>query len=411
VTDSPKVFVVRDKRVRTFYFFSEGKRRSMNRTVDIVGVGWSGFRAITPDVSYKELIFEAAMRAYADAGVDPRNDVQGFVTAAEDYQEGTSIFDEYTPDQLGAVQRPMHTITGDGLHALAAAYMNIASGLMDVVVVEAHSKASNVLTLPHITAFAEDPTFERPLALHPLALAGLEMQMLQSAGRLTVDQCAAVVAKNKNNALANPRAAHGAAIGRSAVLDSETVASPLTRLMTAPHADGAMVFVLAASETSKRFAGKPIRIRGIGWANDTPALDSRDWMDAKYARNAAKMAYRVAGIQHPRTEIDFAEVDDTFAYKELQHLEALNLAEPGRAGWWTASGGTERNGEMPVNPSGGALGEGSLLDATGLARALEVVLQLRGQAGARQLPKTKTGLAFAWRGLPTTSGAAVVLSN
>jgi acetyl-CoA C-acetyltransferase len=382
----------------------------MNRTVDIVGVGWSGFRAISPDLSYKEIIFEAATRAYADAGIDPRNDVQGFVTAAEDYHEGTSIFDEYTPDQLGGALRPNHTIAGDGLHALAAGYMNITSGLMDVVVVEAHSKASNILTLPHITAFAQDPVFERPLALNPVALAGLEMQMLTNAGRISPEQCAAIVAKNKNNALANPSAAHGAAIGRQAVLDSEMLASPLTRLMAAPHADGAIVFVLADSDTAKRLKGKPIRVRGIGWANDTPALDSRDWMDARYAYKAARMAYRVADIRHPRSEIDFAEVDDTFAYKELQHLEASNLAKPGEAGVWTLQGGTERSGEFPVNVSGGALGEGCLLDATGLARALEVVLQLRGEAGARQLPKAKTGLAFAWRGLPTTSGAAVVLS-
>lgn len=382
----------------------------MNRTVDIVGVGWSGFRAITPDLSYKEIIYEAATRAYADAGIDPRNDVQGFVTAAEDYYEGTSIFDEYTPDQLGGALRPNYTITGDGLHALAAGCMNIASGLMDVVVVEAHSKTSNILTLPHITAFAEDPTFERPLALNPLAIAGLEMQMLISAGRMTVEQCAAVVVKNKNNALANPSAAHGAAIGRQAVLESEMLASPLTRLMAAPHADGAIVFVLADSDTAQRLKGKPVRIRGIGWANDTPALDSRDWLDARYARNSAKMAYRVAGIRHPRSEIDFAEIEDHFAHKELQHLEALGLARAGEAGWWTANGGTERSGEFPVNPSGGSLGIGSLLVASGLARALEVVLQLRGEAGQRQLPKARTGLAFVWRGVPTTSGAAVVLS-
>jgi acetyl-CoA C-acetyltransferase len=383
----------------------------MNRTVDIVGVGWSGFRSITSDLSYKEITYEAATRAYADAGIDPRNDVQGFVTAAEDYYEGTSIFDEYTPDQLGGALRPNHTITGDGLHALAAGYMNIASGLMDVVVVEAHSKASNILTLPHITAFAEDPTYERPLALNPVALAGLEMQMLVSAGRISSEQCAAVVVKNKNNALTNPSAAHGAAIGRQAVLEAEMLASPLTRLMVAPHADGAIVMVLADSDTAKRLNGKAVRIRGIGWANDTPALDSRDWLGARYARNAAKMAYRVAGIRHPRSEIDFAEVDDTFAHKELQHLEALGLAREGEAGWWTANGGTERHGEFPVNPSGGALGEGSLLDATGLARALEVVLQLRGEAGQQQLPKTQTGLAFAWRGLPTTSGAMVIMSQ
>ena len=381
----------------------------MNRTVEIVGVGWSGFRSITPDLSYKELVYEAATRAYADAGIDPRRDVSGFVTAAEDYHEGTSIFDEYTPDQLGGALRPMHTIGGDGLHALAAAYMQIASELMEVVVVEAHSKASNILTLPEITAFAEDPTYERPLGLHPVALAGLEMQWLVGHGTLSAEQCAAVAVKNKRHALANPSAAHGATIGVEDVLRAEMLAAPLTRLMAAPHADGAIVFVLASSEAARGLHGKAVRVRGVGWANDTPALDSRAWGEARYARLAGEMAYRTAGIRAPQQEIDFAEVDDTFAHKELLHLEALGLMASGAAGRETLRGATTLGGSLPVNISGGSLGEGALLDATGLARALEVVLQLRGEAGARQLAGVHTGLAFAWRGLPTTSGAAVIL--
>jgi len=381
----------------------------MNRTVEIVGVGWSGFRSITPDLSYKELVYEAATRAYADAGIDPRRDVSGFVTAAEDYHEGTSIFDEYTPDQLGGALRPMHTIGGDGLHALAAAYMQIASELMEVVVVEAHSKASNILTLPEITAFAEDPTYERPLGLHPVALAGLEMQWLVGHGTLSAEQCAAVAVKNKRHALANPSAAHGATIGVEDVLRAEMLAAPLTRLMAAPHADGAIVFVLASSEAARGLRGKAVRVRGVGWANDTPALDSRAWGEARYARLAGEMAYRTAGIRAPQQEIDFAEVDDTFAHKELLHLEALGLMASGAAGRETLRGATTLGGSLPVNISGGSLGEGALLDATGLARALEVVLQLRGEAGARQLAGVHTGLAFAWRGLPTTSGAAVIL--
>ncbi len=382
----------------------------MDRAVDIVGVGWSGFRSITPDVSYKELVFEAASRAYADAGIDPRRDVHGFVTAAEDFAEGTSIFDEYTPDQLGAALRPMHTIAGDGLHALAAAYMQIASGLMDVVVVEAHSKASNVLMPGHLLAFAMDPTWERPLGVHPVALAGLEMQALVDAGRLTPEQCARVVAKNRANALQNPRAAYGALYDEAAVLDAEFLASPMTTAMAARHADGAIVMVLAEAGVASRLTDTPVRIRGIGWAVDTPALDSRDWLDARYARLAGEMAYANAGIHYPRGDIDFAEVDDTFAHKELVHLEALGLARQGEAGEMTMAGETDRDGDLPVNVSGGALGEGSLMDATGLARTLEVVLQLRGEAGPRQLEDVATGLAFAWRGLPTACGAAVVLA-
>jgi acetyl-CoA C-acetyltransferase len=110
-------------------------------------------------------------------------------------------------------------------------------------------------------------------------------------------------------------------------------------------------------------------------------------------------------------EIDFAEVDDTFAYKELQHLEALGLCRIGEAGMWTLEGGTALDGEFPVNPSGGSLGEGHLLDCTGLSRTLEVVLQLRGEAGRRQVGGAEVGLAFGWRGVPTTGGAAVILSN
>ena len=382
----------------------------MNRQVAIVGVGWSGYRSITPDLSYKELMFEAATQAYADAGIDPRNDVDGFVTTAEDMHEGTSIFDEYVPDQLGALQRPMHTITGDGLHGMAAAYMQITAGLMDVVVLEAHSKASNILTFPEITAFAMDPVYNRPLRAHPYFIAGMEMnRYLVESGNM-LEACAYVAAKNKRNAMLNPLAAFPADIEMDEVLFSAPVAEPLNRLQIAPHADGCIVMVLADEKTAQTLTDVPVWVRGLGWANDTHTLESRPWGRAVYAELAGQMAYRTGGVRSPRTEIDFAEIDDGFAYKELQHLEALSLADEGRAGEWTLAGCTEATGEFPVNVSGGCLGCGHLLDASGLARALEVVLQLRGEAGQRQLEDVQTGLAFGWRSVPTTAGAAAILS-
>jgi acetyl-CoA C-acetyltransferase len=383
----------------------------MIREVAIVGAGWSGFRSITPDLSYKELMYEAAVQAYEEAGIDPRRDVDSFVTVAEDYNEGTSIFDEYVPDQLGALHRPVHTISGEGIHGLAAAVMQILTGRFDIVVVEGHSKASNILTLPYVVAFAFDPVFNRPLAAHPYYVAGMEMMRYLAETGTTQHECACVAAKNRGNALLNPVAGFGAAISVDDVLASEPVAEPLKRLECAGHSDGAIVFVLAESATARALTDSPIWVRGVGWANDTFWLESRSWGMARYARDAAQMAYRTAGIKSPRAEIDFAEVDDTFAYKELQHLEALGLCPPGAAGEWTATGGTELSGEFPVNPSGGALGEGHLLDATGLARALEVVLQLRGEAGQRQIADAEVGLAFGWRGVPTTGGAAVILTN
>ncbi len=383
----------------------------MIREVAIVGAGWSGFRSITPDLSYKELMYEAAAQAYKEAGINPRRDVDSFVTVAEDYNEGTSIFDEYVPDQLGALHRPVQTIAGEGIHGLAAAVMQILTGKFDVVVVEGHSKASNIITLPYVVAFAFDPVFNRPLAAHPYYVAGMEMMRYLAETGTTHRECACVAAKNRNNALLNPLAGYGAHVSADDVLGSEPVAEPLTRLECASHSDGSITFVLASGETARALTDTPVWVRGVGWANDTFWMESRPWGEARYAHDAAQMAYRTAGIKSPRAEIDFAEVDDTFAYKELQHLEALGLCPPGAAGEWTAAGGTELSGEFPVNSSGGALGEGHLLDATGLARTLEIVLQLRGEAGQRQIEDAEVGLAFGWRGVPTTGGAAVILSN
>jgi len=377
----------------------------------IVGVGYAGFQALTPYASYKELVYEAAVKAYAEAGIDPRRDVDSFVSVAEDFNEGTSIFDEYTPDQLGAVLKPMHTITGDGIHGLIAAYLQILTGAFDIVVVEAHSKASNILTKDQILAYALDPVFHRPLAANPLFIAGLEMNRYLYDTDAPLEACAQVVVKNRGNALLNPAAAYPARLTRDQVLAAKPLSTPLTEMDVAHHADGAIVMVVASAQRARELKGKPVWIRGVGWANGSQMLENRDWGQVPYVRIAAQMAYKQANIRSPRSEIDFAEVDDTFSYKELQHLEALGLANDGEAWRLTMNGDTEITGRFPVNPSGGSLGVGHLLDCTGLQRVLEVVLQLRGEAGPRQIPGVTTGLAFAWRGLPTASGACVVLSS
>jgi acetyl-CoA C-acetyltransferase len=383
----------------------------MNERVAIVGLGWAGFRPVTPDQSYKELMYEAAVRAYADAGVDPRRDVETFVTVAEDFHEGTSIFDEYVPDQLGAVLKPVHTIGGDGLHGLAAAYMLVRTGQFDLVAVEGHSKASNLLTLPEVTAYAQDPVLNRPLRLNTHFIAGLEMNRYLHETGTTREQCAAVVVKNRYNALNNSCASYGADLTLAEVLAGPPLAWPVGRREVAEHADGAIVMVLASEDRARHLTDRPVWILGAGWCNDSPSLENRDWAQAIYAQEAARMAYRQADIGNPQGQIDFAEVDDVYAYKELQALEALGFCRPGEAGELTEAGVTASDGDLPINVSGGSLGVGHLLDATGLARALEVALQLRGEAGSRQLEDVEVGLAQSWRDVPTTSGAVVILGN
>ena len=220
----------------------------MHDRVAIVGVGCTGFRSITPEQSYKEMVYEAAMRAYNDAGVDPRRDVESFVTVAEDFHEGTSIFDEYTPDQIGGALKPVHTITGDGLHGIATAYMLIRTGQFDIVAVEGHSKASNIKTLPEVTAYAQDPILNRPLKFNSHFIAGLEMNRYLFETDSTLEQCAAVVVKNRFNALNNPLAPYGANLSLEDVLSGPVLSWPLGSRETAEHADGAIVMVLASEE-------------------------------------------------------------------------------------------------------------------------------------------------------------------
>jgi acetyl-CoA C-acetyltransferase len=383
----------------------------MHDRVAIVGIGCTGYRSISPGQSYKEMIYEAAVRAYADAGVDPRRDVDSFVTVAEDFNEGTSIFDEYTPDQIGGALKSVHTITGDGLHGLATAYMMIRTGQFEVVAVEGHSKTSNIKTLPEVTAYAQDPVLNRPLKLNSHFIAGLEMNRYLFETAATREQCAAVVVKNRFNALNNPFAPYGADLSLEDILSGPMLSWPLGSHEAAEHADGAIVMVLASGERAEALTDRPIWILGAGWNNDSPSLENRDWAHAIYAEEAGRMAYRQAGINNPLEAIDIAEIDDTYAYKELQALEALGFCGEGEAGSLTIEGFTTPGSGLPVNVSGGSLGMGNLLDANGLARALEIVLQLRGEAGSRQVEDVNIGLAQSWRGVPTNSGAVLILAN
>src|SRR5262245_1025916 len=190
--------------------------RVVGLRVGVAGVGWSGFAPTTPGVSYKELMFEAARNAYEDAGIDPRTEIDSFVACSEDIEEGTSIFDEYVPDQLGAVQRPVQTVASDGLFGLATGVMLIRSGVASRVAVESHSQASDLLTQGRVDAFALDPVLNRPLGVPALAVAGLEMRRYLHATGRDARECADVAERNRAHARSNPRASLGEPEGEDA---------------------------------------------------------------------------------------------------------------------------------------------------------------------------------------------------
>ena len=119
----------------------------------------------------------------------------------------------------------------------------------------------------------------------------------------------------------------------------------------------------------------------------------------------------MAGVTEPKKEIDVIECDDRFSYKELQHLEAMGFAKPGEAGKMAQDGALNIKGSLPTNTSGGALGVGNCLEATGIQKSLEIVTQLRGHAGKRQVNDVEKGLAQAWRFLPSGSGAVAIFER
>jgi acetyl-CoA C-acetyltransferase len=383
----------------------------MTERVAIVGIGMSAARPSTAHLSFKELMFETAQKAYADAGIKPQQ-VDSFVTCAEDLTEGISIFDEYTPDQLGAVQKPMHTLTQDGLHGIADAVMQLRSGIAGLVVVEAHSKHSNLENANAVVEYALDPVYNRPLRFNAHAIAALEMNCFFHGTAIPSSRSAQVVAKNRSYALKNIAAAYPMNLSLEDVAASPWLAYPLREAEIARGADGCVAVVLATESRAKQITSRPVWVRGVGFANDSPTLESRDWIDAQYVRRAAALAYRQAGINDPATEIDLFEIDDTYAYKELQHAIALGVyAQSDLARGALKNGEWSIGGKIPVNVSGGSLGMGHTFEASGLYRLAEIVFQLRGEAGPRQLAKATVGLAQSWRGVPTTSGAVVILGR
>lgn len=412
----------------------------MSRKVCVIGIGHTDFNSMTPDMHWKDFMYEACKKAYEDAGIDVRKDVDSFITCAEDYWEGFSIFDEFVPDQVGALLRPCCTVCGDGIYGLGNAYMQIKTGLLNVVSIEAHSKVSDLLTYGDIILHAFDPIYDRPVSgpverpnyagspsyppgqkplvgssdeterIHPYFLAGLEMQYYLKKTGTTEEQCAAVVVKNKKNAYNNPYADYELNLTIDDVMKSEYLFKPLKKYDIAPNVDGAICFVLADEKTAKTLSDDIVYLSGFGYNSETPWLSTRG-MGADYAKKAAKMAFKLAGITEPRKELCVAEVDDRFSYKELQHLEALGLARLGEAANLVEQGVFSLNGSLPINPSGGSLGVGNCLEATGLQKSLEIVTQLRGHAGKRQVPDAERGLAQSWRFIPSGSGAVAIFER
>ncbi len=373
--------------------------------VAIIGIGVYGPKTTIPELSFRELAFEAAVRAYRDAGVDdPRKDIDAFISSQEDFWEGIAIADEFAPEPIGGVLRPTFTVAGDGLQGIAQAYMLIRTGYFDIVSVEAHAKPSDIKTFDGIMELAFDPNYLRPVVPPNYHFyAALEARAFMKLSGATREDLALVVAKNKNVGLFNPRAVAAAPVSPCDVLEAPIVSDPLTAMDIADPVDAAVVVVLASDEAVRKLGSeeKAVWIEGVGYATETGSFERHELGRAPSVRVAAVKALGDAGITNAFNELDFIETEDRYSFFEpLTLFEAGISQDPIKD---LREGAFDPGGPLPVNLSGGSLSWGWPLEATGLLRLVHAVEFIRKNGGR--------GLVISWRGVPTYTSSAVVLSG
>jgi len=364
----------------------------------------------------KELGWIASKAALDDAGIGLDRVDAVCLTSAPDAFDGVHRKGEYLSDGAGGYGKPVirtYVGGGSGVFVPIQAWYTVASGLADVVLVVAEEKMSSCQPHPQgafLTIF--DNVIERPLGPNLLWIFALEMNRYMQAYGLDKRDIATVAVKNKRNAAGHPSALLGQAdITVEDVLASETLAWPVQRLDVSPISDGATALVMASEEAAAKLTDLPIWVQGVGWNLDTTYWTNRDLAYPEYVEHAARMAYDMAGITEPRKQINVVEPYDPFDYKELHHLEGLQLFDKGKAPEAAAAGVTARDGDLPCSPSGGLLGVGNPIAAAGLMKVAELFWQLRGEAGDRQVPGTpERGLAQAWGDLMQV-GTVVVLGT
>jgi acetyl-CoA C-acetyltransferase len=212
----------------------------------------------------------------------------------------------------------------------------------------------------------------------------------------TREHLSAVAVKNHENGALNPDAQMRKVITLEQAMNARPIAEPLNLYDCSLISDGAAAVVLCAADRAREFAvdksARPVKILGVAQASDWVALDQKpDITTFAAVRGAAQKAYGMAGLAPG--DIQFAELHDCFTIAEIVAMEDLGFVERGRGGFFSAEGGTRRDGPMPINASGGLKSKGHPVGATGVAQICDLVQQIRCEAGDRQLKRHSVGLA------------------
>jgi acetyl-CoA C-acetyltransferase len=380
------------------------------RQVAVVGIGKTAFGAF-PDRDLRSLAVEAGQKALENAGAKS-SQVEAFYLGnfAGPSFVGQNHLAPYISTALGIHEVPATRIEAACASSGSAffhAVSGVASGLYDLVMVVGVEKMTSQLTprVTEILASAGDCGGEiRAGSTFPSLFAMIARRHMHDFGTRR-EHLAAVAVKNHANGALNPDAHLRKVITLEQALAGKPVADPLNLYDCSLISDGAAAVIVTAADRARDFSDKPVRVLGVAQASDYLALDQKsDITTFRAVKAASRKAYKMAGVQP--ADIDFGELHDCFTIAEIIALEDLGFVPRGQGGPCSAAGYTALGGAKPMNTSGGLKSKGHPVGATGVAQICDLVQQIRGEAGERQVSKHSLGLAENLGG----SGASCVVT-
>ena len=360
----------------------------------VVGVAQTRHEGRKKGDTFYDMIYEVTCSALDDAGF-LLEDIDNVITVSNDFWDGRTISSMAVQEAAGAHDKNVSTVEGDGAFGAFYGLMRVLGGYGTTLVV-AHSKGSEG-DPKFITNGMFDPIYHRSLGIDAISSSALQANDYMQRYDIPEEQFAMVSVKNHRNALKNPFSHLPMEITVEDVMRSRMIADPIKLLDCSPVSDGAAAVIIANHDRARRAKKKPVWIKGVAHCAEAYFLGDRDLADPVALREASRKAYGMAGIKNPLSEIDVVELYDAFSYMEPLWLEAMGFCGPGEGGQMAERGMTNMDGILPVNPSGGVMSSHPVLVA-GLVRIIEAVLQLRGEAGARQVPSVNTALAHGING-------------
>jgi len=355
--------------------------------VYVIGVGMTKFGK-HPDRMAVDLGAEAVLEAIRDADIDPRR----IEAAYCGHVYGGMVTGQKVLAQVGLAGIPLANVENacsSGATAIREGYLAIRAREYDVVL---------AFGLEHLTTRFRgaltpgEDDLEAAVGLTMPGIYAMRARRHMEEFGTTREELALISVKNKRNASLNPYAQFQKPVTLEEVLNSRLIADPLRLYDCSPVSDGAAAVILASGwAVAKLSARRAVRIAAAALRTGTVEVGPVSMTFEELTHRTAQDAYERAGIGPE--DVDFAEVHDCFSIAEVLRVEGLGLYPVGEYPKRVARGEAEINGRLPINPSGGLLGKGHPLGATGVAQVVELARQLRGEAGDRQIQRAKVGLA------------------